>query len=107
MRDHSYDRTMERNYLQKWRSLIPEYEAVKAGRSEIFVAAGLTGSDARCAYLAVVVLTSVWPEPIIAKPSPPDAKVFSCLSSCRLFYNHRPNQIYRDPFFSLLFQAKQ
>src|SRR5216683_4766824 len=36
MRDNSYDRTIERNYLQKWRFLIPEYEAVKAGRSETF-----------------------------------------------------------------------
>jgi transposase len=30
------DRTIERNYLQKWRFLIPEYEAVKAGRSDAF-----------------------------------------------------------------------
>jgi hypothetical protein len=107
MRDNSYP-TIERNYLQKWRFLIPEYEAVEAGRSETFVAACLTGSDARCAYLAVVP-TSVCPSsfPIIAKPSPPDAKLFACLSSCRLFYNHRPNQIYRDPVFSLRFQAKQ
>src|SRR4029077_7555833 len=36
MRDNSYDRTIERNYLQKWRFLIPEYEAVKAGRSTSF-----------------------------------------------------------------------
>jgi hypothetical protein len=36
VRDNSYDRTIERNYLQKWRFLIPEYEAVKAGRSEAF-----------------------------------------------------------------------
>ena len=36
MRDNSYDRTIERNYLQKWRFLIPEYEAVKAGRSTLF-----------------------------------------------------------------------
>jgi transposase InsO family protein len=36
MRDNSYDRTIERNYLQKWRFLIPEYEAVKAGRSTTF-----------------------------------------------------------------------
>src|SRR4029450_9615934 len=36
MRDNSYDRTIERNYLQKWRVLIPEYEAVKAGRSKLF-----------------------------------------------------------------------
>jgi transposase InsO family protein len=36
MRDNSYDRTIERNYLQKWRFLIPEYEAVKAGRSGAF-----------------------------------------------------------------------
>ena len=36
MRDNSYDRTIQRNYLQKWRFLIPEYEAVKAGRSEAF-----------------------------------------------------------------------
>ena len=33
MRDNSYDRTIERNYLQKWRFLISEYEEVKAGRS--------------------------------------------------------------------------
>src|SRR6478752_6845633 len=36
MRDNSYDRTIERNYLQKWHFLIPEYEAVKAGRSAAF-----------------------------------------------------------------------
>jgi translation elongation factor P/translation initiation factor 5A len=36
MRDSSYDRTIARNYLQKWRFLIPEYEAMKAGRSEAF-----------------------------------------------------------------------
>lgn len=36
MRDNSFDRTIERNYLQKWRFLIPEYEAVKAGRSSAF-----------------------------------------------------------------------
>jgi transposase InsO family protein len=36
MRDNSYDRTIERNYLQKWRFLIPEYEAVKAGTSPTF-----------------------------------------------------------------------
>ena len=36
MRDNSFDRTIERNYLQKWRFLIPEYEAVKAGRSTAF-----------------------------------------------------------------------
>jgi hypothetical protein len=83
MRDNSYGRTIERNYLQEWRFQIPEYEAVKTGRSEIFVAACLTGSDARCAYLAVV-RTSVCPSsfPITAKPSPPDAMAFSCLSSC-------------------------
>jgi hypothetical protein len=40
MRDNSYDRTIERNYLQKWRFLIPEYEAVKAGRSEAFQRVG-------------------------------------------------------------------
>src|SRR5215469_4967436 len=40
MRDNSYDRTIERNYLQKWRFLIPEYEAVKAGRSERFKRVG-------------------------------------------------------------------
>ena len=34
MRDNSYDRTIERNYIQKWRFLIAEYEAVKAGRSD-------------------------------------------------------------------------
>lgn len=40
MRDNSYDRTIERNYLQKWRFLIPEYEAVKAGRSTTFKRVG-------------------------------------------------------------------
>ncbi len=40
MRDNSYDRTIERNYLQKWRFLIPEYEAVKAGRSAAFKRVG-------------------------------------------------------------------
>lgn len=40
MRDNSYDRTIERNYLQKWRYLIPEYEAVKAGRSQAFARVG-------------------------------------------------------------------
>src|ERR1700758_1429408 len=40
MRDNSYDRTIERNYLQKWRFLIPEYEAVKAGRSSVFGSVG-------------------------------------------------------------------
>ena len=40
MRDNSYDRTIERNYLQKWRFLIPEYEAVKAGRSKLFKRVG-------------------------------------------------------------------
>jgi transposase InsO family protein len=36
MRDNSFDRTIERNYVQKWRFLIAEYEEVKAGRSERF-----------------------------------------------------------------------
>jgi hypothetical protein len=36
MRDNSYDRTIERNYLQKWRFLIAEYEQVKAGLSVEF-----------------------------------------------------------------------
>jgi len=36
MRDNSFDRTIERNYLQKWRFLIAEYEEVKAGRSTAF-----------------------------------------------------------------------
>src|SRR6201991_4686603 len=40
MRDNSFDRTIERNYIQKWRFLIPEYEAVKAGRSPAFRRAG-------------------------------------------------------------------
>src|ERR1700721_4317206 len=35
-RDNSYGPTIERNYLQKWRFLIPEYEAVKAGRATTF-----------------------------------------------------------------------
>jgi hypothetical protein len=34
MQYNDFGRTIERNYLQKWRFLIPEYEAVKAGRSE-------------------------------------------------------------------------
>src|ERR1700749_4001790 len=36
MRDNSFDRTIERNYIQKWRFLIAEYEDVKAGRSDAF-----------------------------------------------------------------------
>jgi|GEM_PF-3037084 hypothetical protein len=36
MRDNSYGRTIERNYIQKWRFLIAEYEEVKAGRSARF-----------------------------------------------------------------------
>lgn len=36
MRDNSFDRTIERNYIQKWRFLIAEYEAVKEGRSPQF-----------------------------------------------------------------------
>lgn len=36
MRDNSFDRTIERNYVQKWQFLIAEYEAVKAGRSAAF-----------------------------------------------------------------------
>jgi len=34
MRNNSTDLTLDRNYVQKWRFLIGEYEAVKAGRSE-------------------------------------------------------------------------
>jgi transposase InsO family protein len=40
MRDNSFDRTIERNYLQKWRFLIAEYEAVKAGSSARFSRVG-------------------------------------------------------------------
>jgi transposase InsO family protein len=40
MRDNSFDRTIERNYVQKWRFLIGEYEAVKAGRSAQFARVG-------------------------------------------------------------------
>ena len=40
MRDNSFDRTIERNYLQKWRFLIREYEEVKAGRSAQFARVG-------------------------------------------------------------------
>ena len=40
MRDNSFDRTIERNYLQKWVFLIKEYEEVKAGRSEVFPTVG-------------------------------------------------------------------
>ena len=34
MRNNSTDLTLDRNYVQKWRFLIGEYEAVKAGRSD-------------------------------------------------------------------------
>ena len=40
MRDNSYDRTVERNYIQKWRFLIREYEVVKAGQSTQFAQVG-------------------------------------------------------------------
>jgi len=40
MRDNSFDRTIERNYLQKWQHLIPEYKAVKAGESKVFKTVG-------------------------------------------------------------------
>jgi hypothetical protein len=40
MRDNSFDRAIERNYIQKWRFLIREYEAVKAGRSAHFTRIG-------------------------------------------------------------------
>jgi hypothetical protein len=36
MQERSKDRTVERNYLQKWRSLVSEYDAVRAGRSKVF-----------------------------------------------------------------------
>ena len=42
MGDNSYDRTIERNSLQKWRFLIPEYEAVKAGRSVAFAGSAIS-----------------------------------------------------------------
>ena len=40
MRDNSFDRTIERNYVQKWRFLIKEYEEVKSGRSQTFASVG-------------------------------------------------------------------
>src|SRR5690625_1268346 len=40
MRDNSFDRTIERNYIQKWRFVIAEYEEVKAGRSKTFKRVG-------------------------------------------------------------------
>lgn len=40
MRDNSFDRTIERNYIQKWQFLIAEYEEVKAGRSAKFARVG-------------------------------------------------------------------
>ena len=40
MRDNSFDRTIERNYVQKWRFLIKEYEQVKAGLSETYPSVG-------------------------------------------------------------------
>lgn len=40
MRDNSFDRTIERNYVQKWRFLIAEYEQVKAGLSPTFARVG-------------------------------------------------------------------
>ena len=36
MRDNSTDRTIERNYVQKWRFLIRDYELVKAKRHPRF-----------------------------------------------------------------------
>jgi len=40
MRDNSFDRTIERNYKQKWRFLIADYEQVKAGKSDVFKSVG-------------------------------------------------------------------
>src|SRR4051794_5802103 len=40
MRDNSFDRTIERNYLQKWRFFIKEYEGGKGGRSGEFARGG-------------------------------------------------------------------
>jgi transposase InsO family protein len=40
MRDNSFDRTIERNYLNKWHLLMPQYEEVKAGRSPVFKRVG-------------------------------------------------------------------
>jgi len=40
MRDNSFDRTIEWNYIQKWRFLIAEYEEVKADRSLKFARVG-------------------------------------------------------------------
>src|SRR2546423_7101173 len=49
MRDNSYDRTIERNYLQKWRFLIPECEGVRAGRSPLFKRVGdFSGHHGTC-----------------------------------------------------------
>jgi hypothetical protein len=50
MRDNSFDRTIERNYIQKWRFLIAEYEEVKAGTlflKQISSIHNLTRSQAR------------------------------------------------------------
>lgn len=40
MRDNSTDLTIERNYVAKWRHLMPAYEAVKAGTSPHFARVG-------------------------------------------------------------------
>jgi hypothetical protein len=40
MRDNGFDRTIERNDVQKWRFLIKEYEEVKSGRSRTFGSVG-------------------------------------------------------------------
>lgn len=40
MRDNSFDKTIERNYIQKWRFLIPEYKEVKEGRHKTFKTVG-------------------------------------------------------------------
>lgn len=40
MRDNSFDKTIERNCIQKWRFLIPEYVEVKEGRHKTFKTAG-------------------------------------------------------------------
>ena len=36
MRNNSKDRTIERNYIQKWRFLVREYEQVKAKKHPRF-----------------------------------------------------------------------
>src|SRR4051812_50019216 len=40
MRDNSYDRTIERNYLQKWRFFFPQNKREEGGKKGVFPRVG-------------------------------------------------------------------